>query len=141
MPIINLRELYSGCYKDCFVEVSDEVARAIQQLDRQEASYRRKVYRYNAYFSLDRNDGIEHSIVTNPLTPEEIYDRKMTREQLHAAMATLSGKQAKRIYAHFLLGLSKAEIARTEGVRWDTVSRSISDGLHKITNFLKQAVK
>lgn len=138
MVIINLRELYPFYQEDCFVEVADEVAQAMQQFDRQEATYRRKVYRHKAYCSLDRKDGIEDGLLYDSLTPEVIFERKVTCEQLHAAMATLSGKQAKRIYAHFFSGLSKAEIAKMEGVRRDTVSRSVSDGLDKVGVLLKK---
>lgn len=138
MAIINLRELYPFYGVNYFIEVSDEVAETLQQLDRQEASCRRKLYRHKAYFSLDQSDRVEHDIVCFSLSPEEILEQKETSEQLYAAMETLSGKQAKRIFAHFFLGLSKAEIARAEGVRWDTVSRSISNGLHKVSEILKK---
>jgi DNA-directed RNA polymerase specialized sigma subunit, sigma24 homolog len=138
MVLINLRKYYEFYQQDDFVEVPDEVAEALQQLDRQEASHRRKVYRNKAHFSLDRNDGIEHSVVYAVLSPEDLYEQKVNRELLHAAMATLSGKQAKRIYAHYFLGLSKAEIARTENVRGDTVKKSISEGLHKLQCFLSK---
>lgn len=38
--------------------------------------------------------------------PCEIYERKVTVEQLHAAIAALPDKQAKRIYAYYFLGRS-----------------------------------
>ena len=50
-----------------------------------------------------------------PCPPCEIYERKMTAEQLLAAIASLPDKQGKRIYAHYILGMSKTEIARAEG--------------------------
>ncbi len=138
MVIINLRELYPFYHENCFVEVSDEVADAMRQFNRQEASYLRSVYRYKAYGSFDWKDGIIGGHAHDSMTPEEIYEQKVSRKQLYAAMATLSGKQAKRIYTHFFLGLSTSEIARSEGVRRDTVNRSILDGLDKIMEFLKK---
>ena len=36
-------------------------------------------------------------------------------QELHAAIASLPNKQAKRIYAHFILGMTKQDIARAEG--------------------------
>lgn len=131
MAIINLRELYPFYYEDCFIEVSDEVAEVMQQLDRQEASYRRKVYRHKAYFSLEWNDGIEHSIVHISLSLEEIFERKLTNKQLYVAMAALSKKQTKRIYAHYFLGMSQTVIAHAEGVSCKVISISIKRGLKK----------
>ena len=46
----------------------------------------------------------------------EIYERKLTSEQLHATIASLPDKQAKRIYAHYFMGMSKTAIARAESV-------------------------
>lgn len=63
-----------------------------------------KIRYHKAYYSLDRGDGIEHSVLFVSLSPDEIYERKLTSEQLHAAIATLPDKQAKRIYAHYLTG-------------------------------------
>ena len=36
-------------------------------------------------------------------------------QELHAAISSLPDKQAKRIYAHFILGMTKQDIARAEG--------------------------
>ena len=137
MVEINLRTYYPHYREDCFVEVPDEVAELLQACARSEAAYQRRRFRYNAYFSLDRDDGIEHDVLFVALSPQEIYERKVSREQLHAAMAVLPDKQAKRIYAHFFLGMSKAEIARAEGVGKNAVGVSISRGLKKIEKILK----
>ena len=60
MKIINLRDIYPHYTQDCFVEVTDEVADLFSEFDRKEAAYRLRTYRHKAYYSLDRNDGIEH---------------------------------------------------------------------------------
>jgi RNA polymerase sigma-70 factor (ECF subfamily) len=49
----------------------------------------------------------------------------------------LPDKQAKRIYAYFFLGMSKAAIAKAEGVRESTIWESIERGLRNIEKFLK----
>ncbi len=56
----------------------------------------------------------------------------------NAAIASLPDKQAKRIYAHFFLGMSKTAIARAEGVSKVSVSESIERGLCTIEKFLKK---
>ncbi len=56
----------------------------------------------------------------------------MTGEQLQAAMASLPDKQGKRIYAHYILGISKSDIARAEGVSKSRISESIERGLRNM---------
>ena len=46
-------------------------------------------------------------------------------------------KQAKRIYAHFVLGMSKTDIARAEGVDEKVVRLAIERGLRNMEKFLK----
>ena len=141
MTKINLRKQYPDYYKaDTFIEVPDEVAEVMRAFDRQEAAYRRRTYYHNAYYSLDRGDGIEYDAVFLSVTPWEIYERKVTLEQLHAAIATLPDKQAKRIYAHFFLGLTERAIAKSEGVAPSTVHESIHKGLRQMEKFLKKVL-
>ena len=100
MTKINLREQYPDFYKtDYIIEVPDEVAAVMKEHDRLEAAYRRRTYYHKAHYSLDRGDGIEYDALFVSMTPCELYERKVTMEQLHAAIAALPDKQAKRIYA------------------------------------------
>lgn len=68
---------------------------------------------------------------------------QILKEQIYAAIAELPEKQAKRIYAHFYLGMSMTEIARAEGVTKARISQSIKYGLHnlskKLKNFMSRA--
>lgn len=137
MTIINLRDFYPFYTTDSFIEVPDEVAAAMAEFDRKEAAYRLRTYRHKAYYSLDRDDGIEHSALFIALSPCEIYERKVTMQELHAAIASLPDKQAKRIYAHFILGMSKADIARAEGVNEKVVRLAIERGLRNMEKYLK----
>ena len=107
MAIINLRDYYPFYTSDCFMEVSEEIADIFKEFDRKEAAYRLRTYRHKAYYSLDRDDGLEHEAVFVALSPHELYERKVTMQELHAAIASLPDKQAKRIYAHFILGMTK----------------------------------
>jgi len=138
MKKINLRDYYPFYTSDYFVEVPDEVAMLLQDFKRHEAAYQRRTYWQKAHYSLDRNDGIEHDILFVALSPCEIYERKVTTEQLHAAIASLPDRQAKRIYAHYFLGMSKAAIAEAEGVGRAAVGESIARGLKGIEKFLKK---
>lgn len=138
MTKINLRDYYPFYTEDYFIEVDDKIAELLRQFDIREASYQRYVRRYKAYYSLDVENGIENSILLTVQTPDEIYERKLTREQLYKAMNNLPKKQAKRIYAHYLLGMSKSEIASAERVSESVVRESIEAGLKNMAKFLKK---
>ena len=139
MKKINLRDYYPDYYTaNCIIEVPDEIAALMASYERAEAAYYLRRYCHKAYYSLDRGDGIEHDILFVSLSPCEIYERKVTVEQLHAAIAVLPDKQAKRIYAHYFLGMSKSTIARTEGVSKAVVGEAIEHGLRNMEKFLKK---
>lgn len=137
MTTINLRDYYPFYTSDCFIDVSEEIADMLREADRREAAYRLRTYRHKAYYSLDRGDGIEHEALFFALSPHEIYERKVSMQELHAAMSSLPSKQARRIYAHFILGLSMTDIARAEGVARSRVSDSIQRGLRNLEKFLR----
>jgi RNA polymerase sigma-70 factor (ECF subfamily) len=138
MKTINLRDYYPFYTSDCFVEIPDEVATMLHDFELREAAYHLRTYRHKAYYSLDQNDGIEHDILFVAPSPCEIYERKVTAEQLYAVIASLPDKQAKRIYAHYFLGMSKAAIARAEGVDVNAVKDAITRGLNNMEKFLKR---
>jgi len=135
---INLRDYYPFYKSDFFIEVPQEIAALLIAHARYEANYQRRTYRHKAHFSLDRGDGIEHDILFVSLSPCEIYERKVTNQQLYAAIASLPDKQARRVYAHYFLGISKADIARAEGIDERAVRKAIERGLRNIEAFLKK---
>ena len=139
MTKINLREHYPDFYKtDYIIEVPDEVAAIMLEYDRLEAAYRRRTYYHKAHYSLDRGDGIEYDALFVSMTPCEIYERKVMMAQLHAAIAALPDKQAKRINGRYFLGLSAEAIAESEGVSVSAVNSSIQRGLKNMEKFLKK---
>lgn len=140
MKKINLRDLYPFYHNDLFVEVSDEVAAALAEAERMERNYIRRVYWNKTYFSLDAGDGIEHEALFVALSPCELYERKVTAQEFRAALASLPEMQSRRVYAHYILGLSKTEIARAEGVHEKTVRTSIERGLCNMEKFLKNRI-
>ena len=101
---------------------------------------RGSTYRHKAYYSLDRDDGLEHEAVFVALSPHELYERKVTMQELHAAISSLPDKQAKRIYAHFILGMTKQDIARAEGVHEKVVRVAIERGLRRLEKILKNSL-
>ncbi len=134
---INLRDYYPIYTHDHFIEVEDIIAAALKAFERRDKAYQKRINRHKAYYSLDRNDGIENNIIFVVLTPPEIYERKLTNQELYSALNRLSDKQAKRIYAHYFLGLSKRAIAKLEKVDESSVRKSIRTGLQRMVMFLK----
>ena len=118
MTKINQREQYPDFYKtDYIIEVPDEVAAVMKEHGRLEAAYRRRTYYHKAHYSLDRGDGIEYDALFVSMTPCELYERKVTMEQLHAAIAALPDKQAKRIYAYYFSDCQERRSQRCIGQR------------------------
>ena len=137
MTIINLRDVYSSYHSDLFVEVSHDIAEAMTTAARRESNARLQMYRYKAQYSLDRGDGIEHSSLRFAPSPVELYEEKEEIEALYAALAALPEKQSRRVFAHYILGVSKAELARAEGVAESAIRDSISRGLQTLREILK----
>lgn len=138
MKKVNLRELYPKIYKsDTLIEVADEVEMVFKVSKRSEEAYNRKKYRYKAHYSLDRNDGIENDALLMQCTPDQILEEKQLKEEILIAVMTLPKSQAKRIYAHFYLGMSITEIAIAEGVSKSRISESISYGLKNLSKKIK----
>lgn len=137
MKTINLRDYYPYYSVDMFVDVPDDVAVSLIEAERKEKAARRRMYRHSAEYSLDRNDGIEYDVCFLSLSPCEAYERKISVEQLYAALSALPDKQGMRIYAYYILGMSKAQIARIEGVSEKNIRKSISQALRSMETFLK----
>ena len=138
MAKINLRDYYPFYNADIIINVSDEVAAVLLEAEQREEAYKRRVYRHKAQYSLDNGDGIEHDVLFVSLSPCEIFERKVTYSQLHAAISALPDKQAKRIYAHYFLGMSKIAIAKSESVSEGTVRDAITRGLRNVEKYLKK---
>ena len=140
MKKINLKDYYAHITTDAYIDIPDEVFYTFEEHRKAEQAYQSKVRYHKAYYSLDRGDGIEHSALFVSISPDEIYERKLTNEQLHAAIAALPDRQAKRIYAYYFLGMSKTAIAKAEGVNKSQVTRSINQGLSHLEKYLKNVL-
>lgn len=133
MQEINLRDLYPDVYKeDMLVKVSEDVLAVITADHRADAAHERQMYRYKAHYSLDCDNGIEKAALPHTSTPEELLEEKLQREELYAAVMSLPEKQAKRVYAHFYLGMTAREIADAEHVDASCIRRSIRNGLKRL---------
>ena len=137
MPRINLKDFYDWCKEDEFVEVTDEMLETMKTADRQEAAYKRRMYRHKAQYSLDCNDGIENAMIYRELSPEEIYLWKEKIECLCIALNSLPEIQGRRVDAYYLEGLNFRQIAAREGVSQGAVSDSVKIALKKMRKMLE----
>lgn len=141
MQMVNLKKYYYPLYtKDTFVEVPDEVAEALLLMHREENNRIRKMYYHKAYYSLDREDGIETAALDFvEKSPEEIFMEQeeerfflLTLERLEEALSSLTPTQARRVRARYLLGMTMTEIAAAEGVTISVISESIKGALKRL---------
>jgi len=135
MQEINLRDYYPF-EEDSTIEVSDEIMAVLEESERQERNYTERVRWNKAYYSLHEDDGaIENNALFLAPSAEALTLCKWTEEELYKALDSLPDTQRQRIYAHFILGISKTEIAQTEGVRESAIRGSIERGLRQMKKF------
>ena len=130
MATINLRDFYPWYTHDEFMEVSDEIAAELFADRRRERAYQRRTFYNKAHYSLDVEDGIEAAAVTcHSDNPEAVFEMMDRHCRLCCALNSLPEIQGRRVEAHFLLGMSRKEIAEAEGVSESSVNESIDRGL------------
>ena len=76
MARINLREFYSWCEHDEYIEVSDAVAEELFVDKRHHKSHKRRMYSNKSHCSLDVGDRIENSLIYMVPQPYEIVEKK-----------------------------------------------------------------
>lgn len=124
MKVIILNHYYPHLTERITMEVSDEIAVTLSAGGRLGDSYKRRK-RDRGECSLDSTPGFEGDVTHPPLTPEQITEAGENRTALYAAIDQLPPVQARRVYAHYILGMGRADLARAEGVGISRVSGSI----------------
>lgn len=138
MVKINLRDFYPWYTHDEFVDVPDAIAAELSADRRYHKTHARRVKRNRAQYTLDAGDGIEISaVVYGTDSPEALYDLATRHCRLCRALNSLPEIQGRRIEAHYLLGMSQAEIAEAESVTKGSVSISIARGLKAMRKYLR----
>jgi RNA polymerase sigma-70 factor (ECF subfamily) len=138
MTKINLRDIYPWYTKDEFIEISDDAATVIFEDLRRENAYRRKMYRHKANYAIDWQAEAEFEIDDKNISPLEIMIEKLDKQLLYAAIAKLTDKQAKRLYAFFFLDMNIDDIARAEGVSKQSVYESLTSAAKKLKKSLSK---
>ena len=138
MATINLKDFYAWYTHDEYVEVSNEIAEELLADKRYHKAHEQRIRRNLAFYSLDREDGIETAatIANHSDNPEHIFTMMERHCNLCQALNSLPEIQGRRIEAHYLLGKSQAEIAEAEGVATSSVNIAITRGLAAMKVFI-----
>lgn len=120
------------------VEILESVREEMLTFFRKEETYQRVRRYHNAFYSLDRDDGLENEISDVAPSPEEIVIHREEQGMLHAALMSLPAVQRRRVMLHFMNNLSIAEIARMEGVSWSAVERSLKRAIYRVKDHVKE---
>ena len=136
MTTIILNRYYPHLTDHITMEVADEIAVTLSIGGRCCDSYKRRKREHDEC-SLDSTPGFEADVTRPPLTPEEVMEQAEEQDALYMALDQLPPVQARRVYAHYILGKSKTDIAKAENVSENAVRDSISRGMETMKNILK----
>ena len=137
MPIINLRKYYYPTIrKDAFVEVSGEVAEALEEGLRIERRQEKKKL-YHKVFSMDTNDWTQLHISIYAQSPEDVLlraeehaEQERNLSRMAEAFAHLTPTQARRIRARYMGGL--------EGTGESEAGDSVRSGIRRMRRYFIQ---
>lgn len=138
---INLRHYYPHYTSDVYIEVPDDIAIELHAFENEDVAFRMRRSRNRAFYSLDREDGLEREMQFSTPSCEDGFFREHLACSLFSALQKLPVVQARRIYAHYILGMSNLAIARVEGVNESKIRKSITHGLCNLKIKLKEFVE
>ena len=137
MATINLRDFYPWYTHDEFTDVPDEIAEELFADRRYQNTHERNMRRFNVH-SIDAEDGTEAAAsVQFTDSPIAVIGMAERHCRLCQALNSLPEKQGRRVDAHYLLGMSRKEIAEGEGVSESAVNAAIEKGLASMKKYLK----
>ena len=145
MPIINLRKYYYPTIrKNTFVEVSGEVAEALEEGLRIERRQEKKKL-YHKVFSMDTNDWTQLHISVYAQSPEDVLlqaeehaDQERNLSRMNEAFARLTPTQARRIRARYMGGKKLREIGESEGTGESEAGHSVRSGIRRMRRYFIQ---
>jgi len=137
MATINLRDYYPWYTHDEFIEVPDVIAAELFA-DRRYNKTHERTMRRNKVYSLDAEDGTEiMASIRSTDNPEAVFVLMERHCLLCRALNSLPEIQGRRVEAHYMFGKSQKEIAKSEGVSEEAVSKSIEKGLTAMKKYLR----
>lgn len=139
--LINLKKFYPDLYKeDTMIEVSEEIATIMNDFESKQHTQDRKIRYHKAYYSLQATDLEKYKIVGLDIFQENLeYEDAM--QILYNAIGKLPYKQARRIYAYFMLDMTEKEISEYEDVSLQSISKSVQKGCKSIKKILHKILR
>ena len=135
---INLRHYYPHYTSDVYIEVPDDIAIELHTFENEDAAFRMRRSRNRAFYSLDREDGLEREMQFSAPSSEDGFFKEHLACSLFSALQELPIAQARRIYAHYILGMSFAAIASVESINEGNVRKSVARGLRRLQTILRE---
>ena len=121
---------------ECKIEINKNIYEAYIESKKAYTRIKNQNTRYE-----EQSQQTEISLYTRALykekSIEDVLIKNIEFEILRKAKAKLTDIQRKRIELHIEDGLTLKEIARIEGVRRNKIDKSITQGIKKLKNFLK----
>ena len=136
MKKIRLKDEYYWCDGNEYIEIKDDVFDILLESKRIDERYWNKRSYHKAIYSLDAGDDIEKEAIVKIKTPEELYERKRTIQELYAALNLLPDIQFRRIVARYFQNMTFSQIARAEGVSRTSVHLSVQCALKNLKKSL-----
>ena len=112
-------------------EISREIFELLNQFELEDLSYLNEIDRHYAY-----SDQTELELQTNSLNLPSLPEDMFEYDDLYAAIKKLPEKQRKRLVLYYFHNLTLEEIARLEGVSFQTISKSIELTVKKLSHIL-----
>ncbi len=113
------------------IEVSKEVFQLLNQFELEDLSYLNEIDRHYEHLKFNES-ALYKQTIHNVASPEDtfIYD------DLYVAINELPEKQRKRLTLYYFHNLTLEEIARLEGVSFQTINKSIAVAIKKLYQIL-----
>lgn len=135
---------YPTIRKDTFVEVSGEVAEALEEGLRIERRQEKKKL-YHKVFSMDTNDWTQLHISIYAQSPEDVLlraeehaEQERNLSRMTEAFAHLTPTQARRIRARYMGGKKLREIGELEGTGESEAGHSVRSGIRRMRRYFIQ---
>ena len=116
--------------KKVCTEISKEIFDLLNQFELEDLSYLNEVDRHYAY-----SDQAGLELQTNSLNLPSLPEDMFEYDDLYAGINKLPEKQRKRLVLYYFHNLTLEEIARLEGVSFQTISKSIALAIKKLSKF------
>lgn len=134
MITINLKNYYENIEVDTYIEVQDDVFELLEECITSEESRKRKDRRNNIIVTDDIDAYFKQIISSMSLDIKDIIEPNFQNEKLYEAIEKLPDIQARRIKAHYFMGLSKQDIAQIEGCNESSIRLSLKAALRNLNS-------